>query len=55
MDFITGLPLNKQKGNIYDSILIVIDHFIKMARYIPIMKTIDIINLTNLFINEVII
>ena len=53
IDFITDLPPSKQKGNIYDSILIVIDCFIKMARYIPTTKTIDAIGLTNLFIDEV--
>ena len=53
IDFIIDLPPSKQKGNIYDFILIIIDYFIKMARYILIIKTIDIINLINLFIDEV--
>ena len=53
MNFITGLPLSKQKGNIYNFILIVIDCFTKIVRYIPTTKIIDIISLINLFINEI--
>ena len=55
MDFITGLPPNKYNGNVYNSILIVIDRYIKMAQYIPIEKTIDTVQLMRLFYDKIIL
>ena len=47
MDFITGLPFSKNPngGEDYDSILIIVDRFSKMARYIPYYKTINALEL----------
>jgi hypothetical protein len=47
MDFITGLPLNKNLngGEDYDSILVIVDRFLKITRYIPCYKTIDALEL----------
>ena len=41
MDFITGLPPSKDNGQVYDLILVIIDRFTKIARYLPVRKTID--------------
>ena len=43
MDFITGLPECKDPagGPNFDSILVVVDRYTKMARYIACHKTID--------------
>ena len=54
MDFITGLPLSKRKGIVYDAILMVIDRYTKMARYIPITKTVTAVELADLFFEEII-
>jgi hypothetical protein len=47
IDFITGLPPSKNLngGEDYDLILVVVDRFSKMARYIPCHKTIDALEL----------
>ena len=54
MDFITGLPPSKYKGVVYDSILIVVDRFTKMVRYIPINMTIDAAELAEVFHSEIV-
>ena len=54
MDFITGLPPSKHKGIVYDAILVVIDCYTKMARYIPTIKTITAVDLAELFFEEII-
>ena len=38
MDFITGLPPAKRDGCVYDAILVVVDRYTKMSRYIPARK-----------------
>jgi hypothetical protein len=47
MDFITGLPPSKNLngGEDYDLILVIVDRFSKMARYIPYYKTINALEL----------
>ena len=50
MDFITGLPLSKFRGKVYDSVLVVVDRYIKLARYIPTTKDIIAPELAKLFI-----
>ena len=47
MDFVTGLPPSKNPngGKDYDLILVIVDRFSKMARYIPCHKTIDALKL----------
>ena len=41
MDFITGLPPSKTAGQVYDSILVIVDKYIKLARYVAVRRTID--------------
>lgn len=43
MDFITGLPLsqNPEGGPDFDAILVVVDRYTKMARYVACHKTVD--------------
>lgn len=41
MDFITGLPPSRSAGQVYDSILVIVDRYTKLARYIAVRKTID--------------
>lgn len=55
MDFITDLPPSERKGRVYDSILVVVDRYTKMPRYIPTNKTINAIQLEELFMKEIIL
>jgi hypothetical protein len=39
---------------VYNSVLVIIDRFIKIARYLPYRKTINIEELTKLFIGSIV-
>jgi hypothetical protein len=54
MDFIIGLLKSTYRGAIYNSILVVIDRYIKMARYVPCNKIIDAKELINMIMDEII-
>jgi hypothetical protein len=50
MDFIIGLLLNKYNNIIYNSILVIINRFIKIVQYIYIIKIIDTFILIEIFV-----
>lgn len=54
MDFIVDLPPSSRNGAVYDSILVVVDRYTKMARYIPCNKTCTAERLASLFYDEII-
>jgi hypothetical protein len=54
MDFITGLPPSAIASKAYDSILVVVDRFTKLARYIPVKKTLDASELADVFIRRIV-
>jgi hypothetical protein len=54
MDFITELPLSKRAGIIYNSILIIVDRFIKSVRYLATTKIITVEELGELFFLEIV-
>ena len=49
MDFVTKLPPSKRAGIVYNSILVIVDRFTKIARYLAIKKTITAEELRELF------
>ena len=54
MNFVTNLLLNKFKNVIYNAILIIINQFIKIVKYLFIKITIDVAILTKVFYNKII-
>ena len=54
MNFIINLLLSKFKNIIYNVILIIINRFIKIIKYLFIKITIDIVTLTKIFYNKII-
>ena len=54
MDFITGLSSSKLKGVVYNAILVVVDRFTKMVRYLSIIIKIDAAELAEVFHAEIV-
>ena len=54
MNFIMSLSLNKFKSVVYNVILIIINRFTKMIKYLFVKITIDIVTLTKMFYNKII-
>ena len=54
MDFIIGLPPSKWGDKVYNTIYIIVDRYTKIALYLPIVKTITVTKLADLFLNEVV-
>ena len=54
MDFITDLPPSKRDGSVYDSILVVVDRYTKIVRYIVYNKIYIAEKLVALFYDEII-
>ena len=55
MDFITNLLLCNRSRKIYDSILVIKDCYTKMARYIPVQKTIDASELARVLFQKLVL
>ena len=53
MNFIVGLPPSKHKGNVYNSILMIMDQYTKMVQYLPTNAIIKFHKLGNLLMKEV--
>ena len=53
IDFITGLPPSKRQGRAYDAILVVVDRYTKMVRYLACSKKITAVELADLIFEEV--
>ena len=54
IDFITDLPrsIDKTTGVVYDSILVIVDQYTKISKYILYKKTTSVEDLTNLFLKN---
>ena len=53
INFIINLFSTKQKDYIYNFILIVINKYTKITQYITVRKTINTIELTEIFVNHI--
>ena len=53
MDFIIDLPLSMSKSNVCDSILIIMDRYIKLSKYLLTNKTINTLGLINIIYRHV--
>ncbi len=55
MDFVTGLPvLTNWKGEIYDSILVIIDTLMKIVHYEPVKITMNALGLAEIIIEAIV-
>jgi len=54
MDFIIGLPPSRQGDKVYNAIYVIVNRYTKMALYLPIVKTITVTKLADLFLNKVV-
>ena len=54
MNFVIELPLNKYKNIVYNVILVIINRYIKMIRYLFMFIIIDAAALTELFFIEIV-
>jgi hypothetical protein len=54
IDFIIDLPLSTYEGKVYNSILVIVDRYTKIVRYIPYNKTCTSVQLIDLFIKEIV-
>ncbi len=55
MNFITDLLSSKWKKVVYDSILVIVDCYIKMTRYLFTKKTLTVIELAKLFFEKIVL
>ncbi len=53
MNFITDLSSSKWKEVMYDLILVIVNHYIKMMHYLSIKKTLTVIKLAKLFFEKI--
>ena len=55
MNFIIKLFSNKRRDVVYDSILMIINRYIKMIKYISIIKKINAAELTKMFFKKIVL
>ena len=55
MNFVIELSLSKRRDVVYDSILMIIDQYIKIIKYILIIKKINVAELTKVFFEEIVL
>ena len=53
MNFITNLSSSRRRDCVYDAILIIVDKYIKIMRYLLITKKINVFDLEQLLIKEI--
>jgi len=53
MNFITDLSSSKWKKIVYDSILVIVDCYMKMTRYLFMKKTLTVVELAKLFFEKI--
>jgi len=53
INFITDLSSSKWKEVVYDLILVIVNHYMKMMHYLSIKKTLTVIKLTKLFFKKI--
>ncbi len=53
MNFITNLSSSKRSNDVYDSVLVIINRYIKMTLYIFVTKKITIVELTEIIFDHV--
>ncbi len=55
MDFVTDLPPSRDgEGKVFDSLFVVVDRYTKMARYIPVLKSINAEHLADVFLEHIV-
>jgi len=55
MNFITDLLSSKWKEVMYDSILVIVDHYMKMMHYLFMKKTLTVVELAELFFEKIVL
>ena len=55
MNFIIDLSSNKRNKVVYDLILVIIDKCIKMIKYLSVSIKIDVLKLTNVFFEKIVL
>ena len=53
MNFITDLSFNKWKEVMYDSILVIVNYYMKMMHYLSMKKTLTVMKLAELFFKKI--
>jgi hypothetical protein len=48
MDFIINLSLSKLESSVYNIVLVVVDRYTKVARYLSIIKIVDAVDVFDL-------
>ena len=55
MDFITRFPPSKRFGRVYDSCLVIVDRYTKIALYIPVTKKINAVDLAEILFESIVL